>query len=395
MKENKTWSSHILLCPALQFHWPIRQLDISNAFLHGVLEEEVYMAQPQGFINSQFPHHVCKLKKALYGLKQAPRAWYSTFFSFLISQGFHNSHSNSLLFIKKSQSCITVLLIYVDDILLTGSDSSIIANLVHNMHEVFSMKELGPVSYFLGVFVQHHASGFFLSQHKYASDLLVKAGMVNCKPCVTYVALKPSFSPGDTLSFTQLELYRSVVGALLYLTITRPDLSFAVNQACQHIHSPTVAHFAVVKKILKYVKGTLAHGLTFNPGPFTLHAYTDSNWSAKKQPTVSRSSTEAEYRSMVNTAAELCWLQQLLADLSISLSSVPLLWCDNISTMSLASNPIFHSRSKHIEIDCHFIRERVAFMKIDLRYIPTTDQLTGLFTKALTSSRFHYLTNKL
>lgn len=335
----------ILLSLALSFNWPIRQLDISNAFLHGTLEEEVYMVQPPGFISSSQPHMVCKLHKALYGLKQAPRAWYSTFSSFLLSHGFLNSHCDSSLFLSKTSSSILIVLVYVDDILVTGSDLAAISLLIHQMQGTFSMKDRGLVSYFLGISVQSHDHGYFLSQSKYAGEILAKAGMVECKSCATPIALKSvssNTSNTDSLPFGNPSLYRSIVGALQYLTITRPELAYAVNQACQHMASPTIADFTAIKRLLRYVKGTIDHGLSFTPGSFTLQAFSDSDWagdsvdrrstsgyciflgnnliswSAKKQPTVSRSSTEAEYRALAHSVAEMSWLQMLLRDLSVS-----------------------------------------------------------------------------
>ncbi|GMP63931.1 hypothetical protein CsSME_00025419 [Camellia sinensis var. sinensis] len=220
----------VLLSIALHFNWSIKQLDISNAFLHGLLQEEVYMVQPPG-LESSSPHHVCKLKKALYGLKQAPRAWYSTFSSYLLSTGFTNSRCDSSLFIQRTSTTVTFLLIYVDDILITGNSAAHITSLIHHMHKAFSMKELGDISYFLGISVTRIASDLFLSQHKYATDILLKAGLINCKPCSSPMASK-SEPPSDTLvPFSQPSLYRSIVGALQYLTITRPDISFAVNHA--------------------------------------------------------------------------------------------------------------------------------------------------------------------
>lgn len=247
------------------------------------------------------------------------------------------------------------------------------------MHQDFSMKELGPLSYFLSISVQPTLTGFCLSQHKYAADLLAKSGMIDCKPCATPISTKPPLSNNASLHCTQPFLCRSIAGALQYLTITRLELSFAVNQACQYMHSPTMGHFVAVKHIMRYVKGTFTNGLHFNYSSFTLIAYTDSNWasdptdrrstsgycinlgsnliswSSKKQSTVSRSSTEAEYRSLAHTAAEVTWLQMLLTDFSIPQSSPPVIWCDNQSALSLAANPVFHSRSKHIEVDCHFV----------------------------------------
>ena len=287
------------------------------------------------------------------------------------------------------------------------------------MHTSFSMKDLGPLSYFLGISVTSDEHGSFLSQAKYAAALLTKAGMADCKPCSSPMIVKAVCSTTDSLPFAQPSLYRSLVGGLQYLTITRPDLSFAVNQACQFMHLPTNAHFHAVKRLLRYVKGTLHHGLFFTPSSFALSAFSDSNWasdsldrrstsgycvylgsnliswSAKKQATVSRSSTEAEYRALAHATAELTWIQQLLQDFSVSSSPVPVLWCDSLSAMALASNPVFHSRSKHIEIDCHFIREKVVAKQIELKYIPTMDQVADIFTKPLPPSRFHYLRDKL
>ncbi|XP_028108001.1 uncharacterized protein LOC114306875 [Camellia sinensis] len=268
------------------------------------------MTQPPGFTSPSHPTHVCLLRKALYGLKQAPRAWYSTFSSFLLSQGFLNSQCDNSLFIQRTSSTVTLLLVNVDDILVTGNSSSHIQSLLAQMHTAFAMKELGDISYFLGISIQAYGDSYFLSQHKYASDILIKAGMTTCKPYNSPMSIKPSLGPDSALPFNQPELYRSVVGALQYLTITRPDLSFSGNQACKHMHAPTNAHFAAVKRLLRFVKGTLAHGRTFSPSSFELQAFSDSNWagdaldrrsssgycvylgsnliswSAKKQPTI-------------------------------------------------------------------------------------------------------------
>ncbi|XP_028125342.1 uncharacterized protein LOC114322271 [Camellia sinensis] len=288
------------------------------------------------------------------------------------------------------------------------------------MHQVFSMKELGNISYFLGISIHGSpSSGYFLSQQKYAQDILTKAGLSDCKPCSSPLAVKPTSQPHSTAPYSNPTLYRSLVGALQYLTITRPDLSLAVNQCCQHMHAPTNGHFSAVKRLLRFVKGTLHHGLQFSPSTFDVHAFSDSNWagdvldrkstsgyciflgsnliswSAKKQATVSRSSTEAEYRALAHTTAELTWILMLLHDLDIPLPTLPILWCDNVSAIALANNPVFHSRSKHIEVDCHFIRDKVLAKQLHLQYIPTTDQLADIFTKPLSVGRFSYLKSKL
>ncbi|XP_028051740.1 uncharacterized protein LOC114256321 [Camellia sinensis] len=377
------------------------------------------MDQPLGFVDPQNASLVCKLHKALYGLKQDPRAWFSTFSSFLLSEEFIQSKCDSSLFIRKSSTSVTYILIYVGNILFTGNNQSYIQTLLAHMHLAFSMKKLGNISYFLGISVQPNSHGFFLSQYTYATELLVKAGMVDCKPYAIPISVKLPNEAADSLPCAQPFLYRSIDGTLQYLTITRPELSYVVNQACQFMHSPTVGHLSLVKLILRYVKGTLVHGLHFTSSHFGLHAYSDSNWagdladkrstssycvylgnnliswSSKKQSTVSRSSTEAEYRSSVHTAAELTWLQMLLVDFSIPHTSLPVLWCDYLSSISLSTNSAFHSRSKHIEVDCHFVRDKVVAHQLILKYVHTTDQLAVIFTKPLSTAHFSYLTHKL
>lgn len=222
-----------------------------------------------------------------------------------------------------------------------------------------------------------------LSQTKYALDLLKKAGMTDCRPCASPSSLNSCRDLSD-LEFSNPEFYKTLVGSLQYLTHTRPEISFAVNIVCQHMHKPMESHFTAVKHILRYIKGTLTHALIFTKSPLHLSAYSDADWagstedrrstggyciylgsnlvswSAKKQVTVARSSTEAEYKALANATAELVWLMQLLQHLHVSPSnSIPTLWCDNSSAISLASNPVFHARTKHVEVDFHFVREKV------------------------------------
>ncbi|KAM2735330.1 hypothetical protein PS2_023163 [Malus domestica] len=316
----------ILLTLAVQHNWFLNQLDISNAFLHGTLQEEVFMQQPPGFIDSTKSSYVCKLNKSLYGLKQAPRAWYDKLFQTLISLGFENSKSDCSLFVQHKPSLIIVL-VYVDDILVTGPQSSACHEFIHQLSNQFPVKDLGPLHFFLGLEVQRTTDGLFLSQGKYAHDLLVKTHMDGCKPCSTPLGTTKLDHTGPLLDNSSE--YRSIVGALQYLTWTRPDISFAVNQVCQFLHCPRESHFQAVKRILRFLKGSAHQGLWFKKGSLHLTAFSDADWagctfnrrstsgycvyfgpnliswSAKKQHTVARSSTEAEYRSLAHTAAEL------------------------------------------------------------------------------------------
>ncbi|GKB02295.1 retrovirus-related pol polyprotein from transposon RE1 [Tanacetum coccineum] len=289
----KASTVRIVLSLVVLHRWRLHQLDVKNAFLHGHLNEIVYMEQPPGFIDPHFPNHVCKLSKALYGLKQAPKAWFHRLSSFLLAHGFVCSRADTSLFVFTKDSCIMYLLVYVDDLILTGNNESLLTSFTTRLNQEFAIKDLGDLSYFLGLEVSYTNDGLFLSQAKYATDVLTRATLMNSKPVSTPLAANEVFVTGGSL-FANPTLYRSLVGALQYLTITRPDLSYAVNQASQFLHAPTDAHFQSVKRILRYVKGNLV------------------SWSAKKQPTVSRSSCESEYRDMANTVAEIIWITHLL-----------------------------------------------------------------------------------
>ncbi|KAJ4774690.1 Gag/pol [Rhynchospora pubera] len=410
----------IVLSIAVSNHWVIRQLDVSNAFLHGELHETVYMHQPPGFVNPATPSHVCLLKKALYGLKQSPRAWFQTLSAALLALGFHGSKFDPSLFIAHHNRQTVIVLIYVDDIIITGTSASGVATLINTLQKRFALKDLGPLHFFLAIAVLTNKAGVLLSQKQYILDLLCRTHMANAQPMSTPMAVNSSLSKYDGEPFHDPKLYRAVVGALQYITITRPDITFPVNKCSQFMHSPTSVHWSAVKRILRYLKGSADHGLLLKPsGSPLLHAYTDSDWagcpddrrstsafciylgpnliswSSKKQPTVSKSSTEAEYRSLALAGAELAWVQYILKELHITLSQPPVLWCNNIGATYLASNPMFHARTKHVEIDFHFIRERVVNKQLLVKFISSRDQIADGLTKGLTVNRFLDIISKL
>jgi hypothetical protein len=308
--------------------WSLKQIDIQNAFLHGFLYEDVYIVQPPGFTNPNYPQHVCKLHKALYGLKQSPWAWFSRLSEKLIQLGFIGSKADSSLFIYQKNFVTMYLLIYVDDIIITGSAPAAITELLQLLRVDFAVKDLGDLHFFLGVEVLKLKSGLLLSQRRYIMDLLKKTNMLEAKPITSPMSSSTVLSAfiGDPME--DPSLYRSTVGSLQYLSLTRPDLGFAVNRVCQFMHRPTTLHWQAVKRILRYLKHTVSHGLLLHHTKSTsLQAYSDADWagcpddcrstgayciflgsnliswSSSKQPMVSRSSTEAEYKPVANTTA--------------------------------------------------------------------------------------------
>uniref|UniRef100_A0A2N9HYA6 Reverse transcriptase Ty1/copia-type domain-containing protein n=1 Tax=Fagus sylvatica TaxID=28930 RepID=A0A2N9HYA6_FAGSY len=373
----------LVLSLAVSLNWPLRQLDVRNAFLHGTLQEEVYMTQPPGYVHPYFPSHVCKQHKSFYGLKQAPRAWFESFTGQLLHLSFTASSIDSFLFIFQDKQVIAYLLFYVDDIVLTSNTLAYLDQLIKSLSSIFELKDLGNLSYFLGLQVTRTSQALYLSQTKYATNLLHKHHMFDTKPAKTPCSPNTRLTHTDGTQLSEPHSYRSLVGALHYLTFTRPDLSFAVHQVCQFKQSPTTTHLAVAKRILRYLNdrrstsGFLVY-LGFNP----------ITWFAKKQATISCSSTESEYHALAIAAAELCWLRTLLLDLGVYLPDTPILWCDNVSALAIASNPVFHARTKHIKVDFHFVRERVLCKDLAVKFVSTTDQLADIFTKSLPTTRF-------
>nr|CAN80686.1 hypothetical protein VITISV_033813 [Vitis vinifera] len=348
----------------------MRQLDVKNAFLHGFLKEEVFMEQPPGFINEDLPNHVCKLNHSLYGLKQAPRAWFDRPSQCLLHLGFYCGKAYSSLFILRKGQSIVLQLIYVDDIIVTGNDNNIISDLISTLSSEFSLKDLGSLHYFLGLEVKYLPNGLFVSQTKYTRDLLEHTKMMECTYINTPMALKSIITPSDEQPINPTR-YRQLVGSLEYLTFTRPNIVHAVNKACQHFQAPTKADLRAVKRILRYLKGT---------------------WSMES---VSRSSAEAEYRSFASSAAGITWLTFLLHDIGIQLCEPPQLLCDNLSALHMTVNPVFHARSKHIELDYHFVREKVASGVLITHFLPSSLQVADIFTKALPKTSFQVFRFKL
>jgi hypothetical protein len=313
---------------------------VKNAFLHGTLTEIVYCSQPTGFVDADRPDLVCSLNWSLYDLKQAPRAWYSRFASYLASIGFVEAKSDTSLFIYRRGDDTVYLLLYVDDIVLTASTADLLHRTIVALQREFAMKDLGPLHHFLGITAERRPRGLFLHQRQYAIDILERAGMYDCKPCSTPVDTQAKLSEDDGPPVADATSYRSLTSALQYLTFSRPDIAYAVQKVCLHMHTPREPHLTALKRILRYLRSSLDYGLLLRPSPTSeLVVYTDADWAGcpdtrrstsgyavflganlvsratKRQPVVSRSSAEAEYRAVANGVAEASWLCQLLHEL--------------------------------------------------------------------------------
>ncbi|KAJ9707125.1 hypothetical protein PVL29_002217 [Vitis rotundifolia] len=334
----KIASVRLLLSMAAMCSWPLYQLDIKNAFLHGDLAEEVYMEQPPGFVAQGESGLVCRLRRSLYGLKQSPRAWFGRFSSVVQEFGMLRSTADHSVFYHHNSlgQCI-YLVVYVDDIVISGSDQDGIQKLKQHLFTHFQTKDLGKLKYFLGIEIAQSSSGVVLSQRKYALDILEETGMLDCKPVDTPMDPNVKLVPGQGEPLGDPGRYRRLVGKLNYLTITRPDISFPVSVVSQFLQSPCDSHWDAVIRILRYIKSTPGQGVLYeNRGHTQVVGYTDADWAgsptdrrstlgycvfiggnliswkSKKQDVVARSSAEAEYRAMALATCELIWLRHLL-----------------------------------------------------------------------------------
>ncbi|GJZ83663.1 ribonuclease H-like domain-containing protein [Tanacetum coccineum] len=354
-----------VLSLAVSRQWPIYQLDVKNAFLHGHLTETVYMHQPPGFTDLAHSDYVFLLQKSLYGLKQAPQSWFRQFSSYVIQAGFYHSKTDSSLFIFHERPDTAYLLLYVDDIILTASSTSLLERIISSLHAEFAMTDLGPLNYFLGISATRTTSGIFLSQMKYATEILERAQMLNCNPCRTPLNTEKKLRP-EGLPITYPTLYRSL------------------------------PHLNAMKRVLRYLRGTTNLGLQlFRSTTSQLIAYFDADWagcpatrqftsgycvflsdnllvwSSKHQDTLSHSSVEAEYHRVANAVVMTSWICNLLRELHTLLFIATLVYCDNVSVVYMSANPVQHQRTKHIKIDIHFVRDKVAAGYVRVLHVPS------------------------
>jgi hypothetical protein len=373
----------------------------------GVIEEEVYIEQPQRFEVEDRKSHVCKLKKALYGLKQAPRAWYGRIDSFLTSLGFTKSKADSNLYFKVMNDEPVVLLLYVDDLFLTREEN-LITECKKRLSLEFEMKDLGLMHYFLGLEVWQSPERIFLNQGKYAVEIFKRFDMLECKSMNTPMETKLKLLVDTSSELIDATLYRQIIGSLMYLTNTRPDVE------------PIHVHLVAAKHVMRYLKGTLDCGLNYDGDyDFTLSGYTDSDWAgsvfdrkntsrccyslglamisrqSRKQSSIALSTAEAEYIAACSASCEAIWLRKLLTYLFDLEMEATTILCDNQSCIKMTENPVFHDRSKHIETCYHYICDMVQRGALKLQYISTDEQVADVLTKPISRVKFEHFRDKL
>eukprot|EP00253_Pinus_taeda_P029810 PITA_29810 len=347
----------MLICLAAKHKWKLHQLDVKSAFLNGELKEEIYLVQPPGFVKKGQEHLVCTLHKALYGLKQAPRSWYDKIDSFFVQHSFHKSLNDPNLYTKiNKQRQIILISLYVDDMIITGNAYSLIKEIKQQMSQEFEMKDLGDLHYCLGLEVWKDSGQTFLTQGKYARNLLERFRMEQCKIATTPLQQNLKLSSDDGTKQVDATLYRQLLG--IY-----SDSDWAGN--LDDRRSIT--------------------GYAFNIGSGVI------SWCNKKKSTVALSSCEAEYQALCAATCEAIWLRRLLSDAGKGQKAATSIKTDNQSTIKLAYNPVFHKNTKHIDTQFHFVREKIQSKEICVDYCNTCDNFADIFTKPLGRIKFELL----
>ena len=398
----------------------MHQMDVKTTFLNPYLEEVIYMDQPQGFVQDGQQHLKGKLKKAIYGLRQCGRAWYKDIDATFERDGFTRSHANHSLNIKQTSKSLLIVIIYVDDLIILASDMDMMKGLKFKLEEEYDMSDVGELHFFLGVHIERDRAANTITMHQrsYIEEVLKRFGMKDCKSITTPLDVKAQLvkltdeEHEGHMQEMQGVSYKEAVGSLMYATVaTRADIAFAVSVVTQFMSKPSSMHWVMVKSILRYLKGTLDVKLCLGGMALTLKGYCDADWggdvnsrrstmgyvfflgqgaiswSSKRQPTIALSTTEAEYMAASQSVKEAIWFRELMADVGCVQERATMIICDNQGCIALAKNPKHHSRTKHIDVQHHFIREKVEEEVIELRYCPTQEMVADVLTKALTRDK--------
>ncbi|KAI3700031.1 hypothetical protein L2E82_44644 [Cichorium intybus] len=409
----------IFLAYAAHKNFKVFQMDVKCAFLHGEIDRDVYIQQPPGFEDPQFPNHSFKLQKAVYGLKQAPRAWYSTLSTFLKESGFKRGSIDQTLFRKIFNKHLLIVQIYVDDIIFGSTDESLSVKFADLMKSKFEMSMIGEMTTFLGLQVKQSSDGIFINQENYVKNLLTRFSLEKSNTAKIPIAFGYKLDADLNGKPVDQKKYRGMIGSLLYLTASRPDIMFSTCVCARYQANPMESHAIAVKRIFKYLKGTPSLGLWYPANSdFQHNAFTDSvyggcrldrkstcgscqflggrlvSWTSKKQSCVSTSTAEAEYVAAASCCSQVMWMQTQLRDYGYKVSQIPI-FCDSTSAIAISHNPMQHSMTKHIDIRYHFLKDNIQKGHIELHFINTEDQIADVFTKALDETKFQYFLGRL
>ncbi|CAJ2640159.1 unnamed protein product [Trifolium pratense] len=420
----KHCSIRVLMAIVNMYDLELEQMDVKTAFLHGELEETIYMQQPEGFVEDN--SKVCLLKKSLYGLKQSPRQWYRRFDDFLLKTGFVRSNYDSCVYMmKRNEKVILYLLLYVDDILMASSDKHEIQKLKEKLNGEFEMKDLGNAKRILGMDILRDRSKgeLFLSQHDYLKKVVERFRMTDSKVVNTplghhsKLSIKQCPQSEDERKKMESTPYASGVGSIMYgMVCSRPDLSYAISVVSRFMANPGQVHWQALKWVLRYLNGSLKGGLKYtrtDPGRDALEGYVDADyagnidtrkslsgfvftlfgtavtWKANQQSVVALSTTQAEYIALVEGVKEAIWLKGMIGEMGISQGCVKI-HCDSQSAIHLANHQVYHERTKHIDIRLHFVRDMIETKEIMVQKIASEENPADMFTKSLPRAKFKH-----
>ena len=400
----------------------VHQLDVRTAYLNAPIDFEVYINQPEGFKKvSETENLVCKLHKSLYGLKQSGRNWNIVLNKFFQKSGYSQSKADPCLYFKIEDHTEIFIVVWVDDIVVAANTEQNLSTIKDKLKDQFRMKDLGRISWFLGIQFRQTEDGIEIDQSFYLRSILARFQMSDCNPRKTPCETKPeSYEAVDVTDQSEEDVrkYREVVGSLVYaMTCTRPDLAWVVTKLSQHLSKPTSKDWMMVKHVLRYLKGTMERKLKFSKSTngLKLRGFSDSDWGgsedkrsttgylfclnddggavswkSRKQPTVALSTCEAEYMALVATTQEALFLKTLVKDFGLSCTEPIQLHGDNQGAISLVKNPVTHEKSKHIDIKFHFIREKFSEGLIEVDHVPTGDNVADVMTKPPTKVKLDH-----
>ena len=387
----------------------IHQMDVKTAFLNGELEEEVHMEQPEGFVMKGQEHKVCKLVKSLYGLKQAPKQWHEKFDKIVLANGYKINESDKCIYSKFENGKGVIICLYVDDMLIFGTDLEQVEETKKFLSNNFEMKDMGGADVILGIKIIRDGSTIALSQSHYIEKVLKRFNLIDCIPASTPMDPQRKLVPNDGRKIDQLQ-YAKVIGCLMYImTCTRPDIAYAIGKLSRYTSNPSNLHWQAVNRVLRYLKKTINYGLCYSGYPSIIEGYSDASWitsledhastsgwifilgggaiswGSKKQTCITDSTMAAEFIALAVASKEAEWLRNLLYDVPIwpkPISPISIR-CDSEATLAKAYSQVYNGKSRHIGLRHSFVRQLISDGVITVTFVRSSENLADPLTKSL------------